>query len=102
MLPEEAIHAMRDKYRRDRPPPLPTTKEKYADYLSTLGWKRKHNLVLNRARAKCEGCGMAQATEVHHLTYAHVGAEFLFELVALCGACHDRWHQSTNLNQKGK
>jgi hypothetical protein len=25
---------------------------------------------------------------VHHLTYAHIGAEPLFDLVAICSCCH--------------
>ena len=38
----------------------------------------------------CEGCGVRRAAQVHHLTYEHVGDELLFELVAVCGQCHDR------------
>jgi hypothetical protein len=34
----------------------------------------------------------ARRAQVHHLTYAHVGREFLFELVALCEECHERLH----------
>lgn len=30
----------------------------------------------------------------HHLTYAHVTQEFLFELVAICGDCHARVHDA--------
>jgi hypothetical protein len=30
---------------------------------------------------------------VHHLTYAHVFNEFLFELMAVCDECHDRLHR---------
>ena len=32
------------------------------------------------------------AKQVHHTTYANVGHEFLFELVALCPECHNRYH----------
>src|SRR5438874_3631487 len=38
----------------------------------------------------CEGCRSARATDVYHTTYIHAGKEFLFELVALCPACHSR------------
>jgi 5-methylcytosine-specific restriction endonuclease McrA len=41
----------------------------------------------------CEGCGDEKAQEVHHKTYKNVGDEFLFELVALCNTCHDRYHK---------
>jgi len=55
-------------------------------------WRDKRVLVLKRACGMCEGCGQARAREVHHKTYQHLGAEFLFELVALCVECHRRIH----------
>lgn len=61
-------------------------------YLASAAWKERRRLVKQRANNSCEGCGKAAATEVHHLSYAHWGQEFLFELVALCGDCHDRIH----------
>ena len=42
----------------------------------------------------CEACGEVRATEVHHLTYKHIGSEFLWELVAICRACHERYHKA--------
>lgn len=48
--------------------------------------------VLERANHVCEGCGVNAATEVHHKTYKNVGNEFLFELVAICRPCHQRYH----------
>ena len=32
------------------------------------------------------------ATQAHHLTYEHMGDEFLWELKAVCRPCHERWH----------
>lgn len=61
-------------------------------YLDSPAWKDRRRLVLERAQGLCEGCRKAGATEVHHLSYAHWGQELLFELVALCGDCHDRIH----------
>jgi 5-methylcytosine-specific restriction endonuclease McrA len=49
-------------------------------------------LVLQRANGHCEGCGQRKAVQVHHLTYEHVGQEFLWELRAVCSECHDRLH----------
>lgn len=69
--------------------PKPTA---YQQYLTSPQWRRVRRLVLDRCRGVCEGCGSAPVAEVHHLTYEHVQAEFLFELVALCGRCHDRVH----------
>lgn len=65
----------------------------YDRYLSTPQWKARRALVMKRAQGLCEGCRSAQAQQVHHLTYDHVGNEFLFELVALCNECHDRIHE---------
>ena len=64
----------------------------YNQYLASDDWKSVRERVLKRACGVCEGCLEAQAKEVHHQTYAHVGDEFLFELVAICGPCHNRMH----------
>jgi 5-methylcytosine-specific restriction endonuclease McrA len=70
------------------------TKAQYAEYLQSTAWKEKRRLIMQRCRGYCEGCGSAPATQVHHLTYKHVGNELLFELVAVCDPCHDRIHTS--------
>ena len=91
MSPEEAVAKMRAKHVR----PVAhgrMTKGRYASYLSTPQWKARAAKVHKRAKGMCEGCGTKKSREVHHLSYAHVGNEFLFELVALCEDCHDRWH----------
>ena len=64
----------------------------FAAHLTTVEWMERRRLVLIRARGLCEGCRHRKATTVHHLTYEHVGAEFLFELVAVCRSCHNRLH----------
>ena len=65
---------------------------RYRAYLRSAAWARRRARVLARAHDRCEGCGEAKASAVHHLTYAHLGAEFLWELVALCHPCHARVH----------
>ncbi|MFB9951967.1 HNH endonuclease [Rhizobium puerariae] len=64
----------------------------YNAYLESDAWKEKRRLVFKRCSGICEGCGIAPADQVHHLTYAHAKREFLFELVAVCEACHTRLH----------
>ena len=64
----------------------------YADYLRSQEWAERRAKVMERAGHRCEGCRAQPATEVHHLTYQHATQEFLFELVAICGDCHARWH----------
>lgn len=65
----------------------------YNRYLQSPQWRERRRLVFSRARGMCEGCREETATQVHHLTYAHVGNEFLFELVAVCDECHERLHE---------
>lgn len=67
-------------------------REAYDAYLRSPEWAVKRALVLKRANGHCEGCGLAIATQVHHQTYDNVGAEFLWELAAVCRACHERVH----------
>lgn len=72
----------------------PGKRVEYDDYLRSPEWKRKASLIMQRANHRCEGCLSRPATQVHHLTYAHMHNEFAFELVALCAPCHQRIHQS--------
>jgi 5-methylcytosine-specific restriction endonuclease McrA len=64
----------------------------YENYLLSPEWDDKRALVLKRAKGVCEGCGSAPASQVHHLTYANCGNEFLWELVAICRDCHRNVH----------
>ena len=66
--------------------------EWYTQYLKSDVWRDKRHLVHRRAGGRCEACGVATSTNVHHLTYANVGAEPLFDLVAVCQSCHDEIH----------
>jgi 5-methylcytosine-specific restriction endonuclease McrA len=66
----------------------------YQCYLQTDEWRERRQLVFNRARGICEGCRRAPPTQVHHLTYKHAGNEFLWELVAICRDCHERYHDA--------
>lgn len=67
-------------------------KAEYALYLQTGEWKERRQRVLQRERYICQGCLSERATQVHHTTYEHLGAELLFQLIALCDACHRRIH----------
>lgn len=70
----------------------PSRRAEYGEHLASDAWREMRAKVITRAGGVCEGCLDAPAEEVHHKTYAHVRSEFAFELVALCGACHDRLH----------
>ena len=66
----------------------------YRDYLLSPEWAKRREKVLRRANGICEGCGEARATQVHHKTYDHIYNEPLFDLVAICKACHESIHQA--------
>ena len=65
----------------------------YKEYLLSEDWHNLRIRVLARDKQLCQGCLSATATEVHHLTYKNVTAEFAFELMSLCTPCHERIHQ---------
>ena len=58
----------------------------------TAAWQERRKKVFKRCNRICEGCGVNPATEVHHLTYKRVCNEMLFDLVGICGTCHDMIH----------
>ena len=66
----------------------------YNQYLDSDHWEMMRRKVMRRADNICEGCLSQTAEHVHHKTYAHIGAEFAFELLALCEECHDRFHEA--------
>jgi hypothetical protein len=71
----------------------PTNEDWYNFYLKSDAWKLKRRKVRDRCGGVCEGCRDHPVTQVHHLTYEHVGNELLYELVGLCDACHERAHE---------
>jgi len=71
----------------------PERRSDYVEYLASADWQKLRNAVIVRCGNLCEGCRGSGVDDVHHLTYRHIGREFLFELVGLCRACHTRWHE---------
>ena len=68
---------------------------KYNAYLQTYRWAVKRAAVLKRDPI-CKACGIAESEQAHHLTYAHVGDEPLYELVGVCCRCHEKIHNHDN------
>lgn len=62
----------------------------YSAYLESGDWQERRRMVLERDNYVCQACRKARATHAHHLSYDHIGAEPLFELVAICRDCHER------------
>jgi 5-methylcytosine-specific restriction endonuclease McrA len=65
---------------------------RYDEVMASPEWRERRRLVMLRSGGVCEGCGRKQAVHVHHLSYANLGDEFLWELRAVCEACHARIH----------
>ena len=66
--------------------------EVYNDYLRSDEWRSKRQKALMQCGGICRGCGDRPPVEVHHLTYADVGDEFIFQLLPLCDDCHQKIH----------
>jgi len=76
------------KARRDQ-----AWRRKYNRYIKRSDrWQKKREAVLERDSYTCQACLHRKATEVHHLTYENIGDEPLFDLVAICGPCHQKLH----------
>lgn len=65
---------------------------RYEAHLASPEWRSLRSRVLARCQGRCEGCAQRHAVEVHHLSYARLGREMLFDLVAVCNECHDAIH----------
>lgn len=61
----------------------------YDAYLKTTEWDMRRQAVLRRDPI-CKACESMESVQVHHLTYAHVGNEPLFDLVGVCRDCHEK------------
>ncbi len=67
-------------------------RQQYEMHLLSDAWRVLRQRVMARDGGVCQGCGVRPASDAHHLTYDHLGDEFLFELIALCRTCHERLH----------
>ena len=70
----------------------PADRARYLEHLQSPRWSELRRQVYLRAGGICEGCGKRPIAEVHHLSYEHLGNEFLWELKGLCSPCHERLH----------
>lgn len=67
-------------------------RQRYEKYLESPQWESKRQAALKRDRWLCQGCLSRRATQVHHLTYDHLGNELLWELQSVCTECHKIIH----------
>lgn len=90
---EAARESAADAQRAEREAQNEAWQARYNQHLHSPEWRRIADKVLTRAGYLCEGCAEQRATQVHHLTYDHLGSELLYELRALCRSCHEHAHE---------
>jgi hypothetical protein len=71
--------------------------QKWDSHMKSDKWKAIRKKVISRCNGICEGCLVNPVQQVHHVTYAHLGNEFCFELLGLCSECHNRLHDGEEL-----
>lgn len=71
-------------------------RKKYAAYLCSREWNVKKEAVHERAKGKCERCGIFPINAVHHLTYERKYREELTDLQGTCKPCHEFTHGKSN------
>ena len=91
---EKSYQEIKGRYDSSKNVEIDKYGEWYREYLKSPEWKLKREKVLKRAKNICEGCAEETAIEVHHISYANIGDELLFQLVALCEDCHRKAHSS--------
>jgi len=65
----------------------------FAEYRVQPEWQARRTATLARAGYHCQVCGEHDVRlDVHHNTYDRYGSESTFDLVALCGGCHELFH----------
>lgn len=77
------------------------TKDEYLAYLLEPHWREIRAVKLRASEWTCARCGyrrmpykwgMSRRLEVHHRTYARIGAEMPEDLEVLCEDCHAIHH----------
>ena len=74
--------------------------QEYEKYLLSPEWqeKRRIRMLFNdrNFNGKCEICFKNEATQIHHMTYAQLYNEWVFDLAAICSDCHERIHKKND------
>jgi 5-methylcytosine-specific restriction endonuclease McrA len=65
----------------------------YDGYLRSAQWQRIRREALDWAWYRCQLCNDEGELHVHHRTYERFGREHPADLIVLCRACHEQFHQ---------
>jgi 5-methylcytosine-specific restriction endonuclease McrA len=88
----DEILAMRHRVRLE-PPPAPSYKDWYLEYLQSPEWRARAEAAKARFGYRCGLCNVNGPLETHHRTYERVGNELPEDLVPLCADCHGAYHR---------
>jgi hypothetical protein len=91
-IKENFLNKLREDWRQKKDQQDYEWQQKHEEHLQSEYWKKIRSLVLDRDRGICQGCLIAPAAHVHHLTYDRLGCEMAIDLVSLCVGCHDKIH----------
>lgn len=77
-------------------------KELYKAYIKSEAWRKKRKQALAHHGHTCGDCGKESfhGLDIHHLSYKHLGAELMDELMPLCRPCHVKRHEQKERKRK--
>ena len=64
----------------------------YQEYLKTDHWIRVSTIAKEAANNKCQLCNSNGHLHTHHRAYKNLGHEKLNDVIVLCQACHEKFH----------
>jgi 5-methylcytosine-specific restriction endonuclease McrA len=75
--------------------------ETYDDYLKSPEWAHIRQMVIDRAKGRCQVCNSDVKLQVHHRVYdSPWGQESTDDLVCLCQSCHMTFHKNESKIRK--
>jgi 5-methylcytosine-specific restriction endonuclease McrA len=92
---DERLAIIRARYDKEKATAKQEQSLRREQYYRTQKWMDKRQLVLSRDRYTCQAqlrCQGAPARDIHHVVYRYLGDEPLWDLRAVCRACHDALH----------
>lgn len=74
----------------------------YKDYLNSDYWGKLRKHVKERDCHKCRICNSQKNLNVHHRNYDKRGEFYYeaYELITLCGECHEVFHKNRKIEMK--
>jgi hypothetical protein len=76
---------------------VPACKPDYRSYIDSDAWKQRSREAKIAANFRCQVCNSQGVLDTHHRTYERLGRETTSDLIVLCRACHDIFHESGKL-----